>query len=139
MVLVQRLCTRSECWWGRKKNGKNTMILSRLLAPSAAQLARCTHRRIHTSASRFGGHPRGIPESERLYKILRGRSPPNDIVLFFGTIGMLLAYTRISYFMIAHFDHWTGGHFKIPKWYDFTDEELGIPPDELGLLKPENV
>uniref|UniRef100_A0A8W8JQR9 Uncharacterized protein n=1 Tax=Magallana gigas TaxID=29159 RepID=A0A8W8JQR9_MAGGI len=84
------------------------MILSRLLAPGAAQLARCSHRKIHTSASRFGGHPRGIPASERTYKVFRGRSPPNDIVLFF-----------------------------VPKWYDFTDEELGIPPDELGLLKPE--
>lgn len=47
--------------WGHQKDGKNTMILSRLLAPGAAQLARCSHRKIHTSASRFGGHPRGIP------------------------------------------------------------------------------
>jgi hypothetical protein len=31
-----------------------------------------------------------------------------------------------------------GGHHKLPDASKWTDEELGIPPDEEGLLKPES-
>ncbi|XP_022289880.1 uncharacterized protein LOC111101617 [Crassostrea virginica] len=112
-------------------------MISRRLASFSASLARCSRRNIHTSAARTGAHPRGIPIEGRVYKTTLGRPPPDNFLWMWATALMFLGFTRISYFMIAHFDHWTGGHFKIPNAYAWTDEELGIPPDEEGLLKPE--
>lgn len=45
--------------------------------------------------------------SERIYKVFRGRFLLNDIVFFFGIIGMFLVYIRILYFMIVYYDYWT--------------------------------
>ncbi|XP_048770815.1 uncharacterized protein LOC125676969 [Ostrea edulis] len=115
-------------------------MMSRRLVPNLAQLCvRCSRRNIHTTSIRNGGgHPRGIPLADRTYKVTVGRPPPDNVVWICGTVLALAGFTRLSYFMMAHFDHWTGGHHKLPDASKWTDEELGIPPDEEGLLKPES-
>ncbi|XP_062612643.1 uncharacterized protein LOC134274376 [Saccostrea cucullata] len=113
--------------------------MSRRLVSSLARLCvQSPRRNIHTSSARLGGsHPRGLPLGERTYKVSIGRPAPNDVMWILGNVLLLVGFTRISYFMIAHFDHWTGGHHSLPDASQWTDEELGIPPDEEGLLKPE--
>lgn len=36
-----------------------------------------------------------------------GRPPPDNVVWICGTVLALAGFTRLSYFMMAHFDHWT--------------------------------
>ena len=90
------------------------------------QVARCSKliknnatQKVNTTTVRHGGS-----------WSYRNSSPaaPDSFGNKFAYTGFFLVWYWILYNLIAHTDHVTG-HFPYPKPKTWTDEELGIPPD----------